>query len=114
MELKLNIYKSQREVEKTYTVNDYEIMLGPVEDLLNALDIEALVNFENKDGVITAATSLLNTRKDVIYPLLKDVFEGLTDEELRRTKVKEVLAVIVGIAGFRLESFPQFAELIKR
>lgn len=114
MELKLNIYKSQREIEKTYTANDYEIMLGPVEDLLNALDIEALTNTENKDGIISAASSLMNSRKDVIYPLLKDVFEGLTDDELRRVKVKEVLAVIVGLAGFRLETIPWLAKFASK
>lgn len=114
MEHKLNIYKTQREVEKTYTANDYDIMLGPVEDLLNALDLEALINTEDKDGMLAAASSLLNTRKDVIYPLLMDVFDGLTEAELRRTKVKEVLAVIVGLAGFRLESLPWFAGISKR
>lgn len=114
MELKLNIYKSQREIEKTYTTNDYDLMLGPVEDLLNALDLEALINTDDKDGLLAAASSLLKSRKDVIYPLLKDVFNGLTDDELRRTKVKEVLAVIVGLAGFRLESLSQFAGIVKR
>lgn len=114
MELKLNIYKNQREVEKTYITNDYDLMLGPVEDLLNALDLEALLNTEDKDGLLAAASNLLKSRKDVIYPLLKDVFDGLTDDELRRTKVKEVLAVIIGLAGFRLESLPWFKGIGKR
>lgn len=110
MELKLNIYKNQKEVEKTYSVEEYDLMLGPVEDLLNELDLEALVSKSDRDSLITAASRLLNSRKDVIYPLLKDVFEGLTDEELRRTKVKELLAVIAGIAGFRPETLIQLAQ----
>lgn len=110
MELKLNIYKNQREIEKTYTVEEYDLMLGPVEDLLNELDLEALVSKSDRDSLITAASRLLKSRKDVIYPLLKDVFEGLTDDELRKTKVKELLTVVAGIAGFRPETIEQFTK----
>ena len=103
MELKLNVYKNQREVEKTYTANDYEVMYGTVEDLLDLLDLEALTNNENKDSMLAAASRLLNSRQEVINPLLMDIFDGLTAEELRHVKAREVLEVIVGLAGFSLE-----------
>lgn len=103
MELKLNIYKNQREIEKTYTAQDYEVMYGTVEDLLNCLDLEALTNQDNKDGIIAAASRLLRAREDVINPLLMDIFTGLTEAELRRTKTREVLEVIVGLTGFSID-----------
>lgn len=103
MELKLNIYKSQKEIEKTYITQDYAVMYGTVEDLLDLLDLEALTNTDNSDGVIAAVTRLINSRKDIINPLLKDIFDGLNDEELRRTKAVEVIGVIVGLTGFSLE-----------
>lgn len=102
MELKLNIYKSQKDIEKTYTTNDYEVLYGTVEDLLDCLDLEALTNQGDTDGIITAASRLMRARADVINPLLMDIFPGLTAAELRRTKTREVLEVIVGLTGFSL------------
>ena len=57
MELKLNIYKTQTEIEKTYTAQDYEVLYGTVEDLLDCLDLEALTNTDNKDGIIAAVST---------------------------------------------------------
>ena len=103
MELKLNVYKTQREIEKTYRTQDYEVMYGTVEDLLDCLDLEALTNSSDADGIIAAASRLMRARADVINPLLMDIFPGLTEEELRRTKTREVLEVIVGLTGFSLD-----------
>ena len=102
MELKLNVY-NKKVIEKTYTTNDYEVMYGTVEDLLDLLDLEALTNTADQDSLITALSRLLNSRQEVINPLLMDIFEGLTADELRRVKAREVLEVIVGLAGFSLE-----------
>lgn len=103
MELTLNIYKGQREIEKTYRAQDYEVMYGTVEDLLDCFDLEALTNQDDKDGILSAASRLLRARADVINPLLMDIFPGLTGEELRHTKTREVLEVIVGLTGFSLD-----------
>lgn len=103
MELKLNVYKNQREVEKTYCAHDYEVMYGTVEDLLDCLDLEALSGAVDTDSIIAAASRLMRARADVINPLLLDIFPGLTEEELRRTKTREVLEVIVGLTGFSLD-----------
>lgn len=102
MELKLNIYKNQKEIEKTYSTQDYAVMYGPVEDLLDMLDLEALTA-GSTDNIISAVSRLLKSRKDVINPLLLDIFEGLTAEELRRTKAIEIINVIVGLTGFSLD-----------
>lgn len=111
MELKLNIYSKDKSIEKTYIKNDYEVMYGPVDDLLGLLDVEALTNSKNADDLISAVSRLLRSRKDVIEPLLKDIFEGLTDEELRRTKMIELVGVLVGLTGF---SFDQVKALAFR
>lgn len=103
MELKLNVIGKDKQIEKTYTTNDYEVMYGTVEDLLDLLDLEALTNTEDKDGMLSAASRLLNSRREVINPLMMDIFEGLTAEELRRVKARDVVAVIVGLAGFSLD-----------
>ena len=103
MELKLNIYKSQKEVAKTYVAQDYEVMYGTVEDLLDLLDLEALNSDAGKEALLAAVSRILKSRKDVINPLMKDIFPGLTEHEMRRAKVREVLDVIVGLTGFSLD-----------
>lgn len=101
MELILNIYGKERKVEKTYRTNDYEVMHGVVEDLLDALDIEAMTG-KDRDSMLAAVSRLLRSRKDVIYPLLKDIFPGLTDDEIRRTTTVELVNVIISVAKYSL------------
>ena len=36
--MKLNIYKTQTEIEKTYEVDAYDLMYGIVEDVLNVIE----------------------------------------------------------------------------
>ena len=103
MELVLNIYNRDKTIEKTYRAQDYAVMYGTVEDLLDLLDLEALTNANDTDGMIAAVSRLLGSRADVINPLLMDIFEDLTAEELRRTKAVEVVDVVLGLAGFSLE-----------
>ena len=108
MEIKLNIYGKGRTVEKTYITNDYAIMHGVVEDLLDALDLEAMTGSDKKD-MISAVSRLIRCRKDVIYPLLKDIFDGLTDEEIRRTTTVELVEVIVDVVKFSLNEIREVA-----
>lgn len=91
MELKLNIYKNQREIDKTYTADTYDLMWGTVDDVLSLFDLESL---DENVEVIKAVVKSINAFK----PLLKDIFYGLTDEELRRTKAKEIVPIIVAVA----------------
>ena len=45
MELRLNIYKVEngvKTIEKTYTANDYEIMFGTIEDIIDALELDKI------------------------------------------------------------------------
>lgn len=98
MELKLNIYTNPKTVEKTYTTDTFELMFGTVEDIISLLDGLTMGaakkdDFDSLIGVVTGAIGYLK-------PFLKDVFEGLTDEELRRTKVKELVPVFVDIIKF--------------
>lgn len=103
MEFKLNIYKNQREIEKTYIADTYDIMFGTVEDLVNLLDMEALRGKNGNESLMDAIANIVTGSKELLRPLLKDVFPGLTDDELRHTKAKEVLAVVAGLAGFSLD-----------
>lgn len=108
MEIKLNIYNKDRTIEKTYIGNDYAVMMGVCEDLLAALDLEALTGGD-RNNMIAAASRLIQSRKDVVYPLLKDIFEGLTDDELRRTTFVEVVGVVVAVAKRTMREVQELA-----
>ena len=110
MELILNIYNKDRSIEKTYKKQDYEVLYGAVEDLLNLLDLEN-INMDKTEDLIGVITRLLRSRTEVIEPLLFDIFEGLTAEELRRAKTVDIANVLCGVAGF---SFDQLKTLVFR
>lgn len=102
MELKLNVYKG-REVEKTYTTDTYDLMYGIVEDILGVLDLEKMTDN------LEVAKMVINLMPQ-IKPFLKDVFEGLSDEELRRTKVKELIAVFVNIVRYSINEIAETGD----
>lgn len=95
MELTLNIYKKEnsREVEKTYTTDTVDLMYGTIEDLIDALDIEKFSNVKELNN--TELGAMVISLLPHIRPILKDIFGGLTDDEIRRTKTKELIPVFV-------------------
>jgi len=85
--MKLNIYKG-KEVVKTYEVDNYDLTYGVIEDVIEIIDGKDL---ENKNDLINVAIDSFH----LLRPLLKEVFNGLTDDELRTVKVRELIVVIV-------------------
>ncbi len=100
MDLKLNIYE-KRKIVKTYTAETYDLMFGTVEDLLNIIDIDN-IQAGDKTELIKAVAKVLSHSMDIVKPLLKDVFEGLTDEELRNTKISEIVDALSNIVTYSI------------
>lgn len=99
--MKLNVYKNQKEIEKTFEVDAYDIMYGTVEDIFDILD-----GVDDTSDV----NQLLNVIKDNRYKLnelLLDIFgaEGLTEDDLRRIKVKELVPVFIDLFDYVTKSF---------
>lgn len=96
-DLKLNIYdNSGRNIEKTYTAEEFDIMFGTIEDILETIDFDKL---EDEKEVVRVVTSMLGKLK----PFLKQIFEGLTDEEIKHTKVKELVPLFSDIIFYTLD-----------
>lgn len=96
MSLVLNIYnKETKEIEKTYTAETVDIMFGTVEDIIDVIDMDKLNDNMAWAKVIGVAIKQLR-------PLLKEVFDGLTDEELKRTKLKELIPLFKEIFKFMM------------
>lgn len=100
MELKLNIY-NKRQVEKTYTAETYDLMFGTVEDLVDIINLDKLQTGSDVE-IIKLVGDVVVHGLDIIKPLLKDIFEGLTDDELKHTKVKEIATVLVDVVKFSI------------
>lgn len=100
MELKLNIY-DKRQVIKTYTAETYDLMFGTVEDLIDVIDLDKLDGASDTE-IIKLAMDVVMNGLGIIKPLLKDIFEGLSDEELRNTKVSEIALVLVEVVKFTI------------
>lgn len=99
MKLKLNIYLNQTDIEKTYEIDHYDLMYGTVEDVLSIFDeIDDLSDNMQIFKVIQKNRAKLND-------LLKDIFPDLTDDELRRIKVKELVPVFMGLFTYIQASF---------
>ena len=99
MELKLNIYSKEdkKQIEKTYTAEGYDLMLGTIDDLVSIIDLDKM-----DDDKAVAAMIIKGYRQ--IKPLLHDVF-GATEEELNRTRVADLVPCIIDICRSSLESF---------
>lgn len=98
MELKLNIYDKGTSV-KTYTAETYDLMFGTVEDLVEIVNLDGLKTGSDAE-IIKLVGNVVVKGLNIIKPLLKDIFDGLTDDELKHTKVKEIAVVIVEVIKF--------------
>ncbi len=98
--MKLNVYKNQNEVEKTYEVEKYDIMYGTVQDILELLD-DGIEDMKDENQLI----KLVAQNRTMIDNLLMDIFAGLTEEELRRTKVNEIIPMFFELFAYVQNSF---------
>lgn len=96
--MKLNIYENKK-VIKTYEADTYDLMYGTVTDLVKALDLDKLKSGKDED-ILDLIMQFLMNGLDAVNDLLKDIFEGLTDEELKKTKIKEIAIVLMQMVNF--------------
>lgn len=97
--MKLNIYKNQNEVEKTYETEAYDLMYGTVEDLFEVMDD---VSDTSSEMEILKA---VQKHRHKLNRLLKDVFPEITDEELKHVKLKELVPFFIDLFAFVQKSF---------
>ena len=100
MELKLNIYKG-KEVVKTYSADTYDLTFGTMEDFIEIIDLDKLTS-GSQEEFTTAGAKLITGGIKQLKPLLLDVFPGLTEEELRDAKVKDLITIILEILKYSI------------
>lgn len=96
MQLLLNIYDPKtKNIAKQYTAETVDIMFGTIEDVIEIIDIDKL-----NDNMEWAKVIALSMKK--LKPLLKEVFTGVTDEELKNTKIKELIPLFINIFKYMI------------
>lgn len=96
-EMTLNIYAkdNKKEIEKTYRTNEFDLMFGTVEDILEVIDFDKLNDEKEVAKIVVSAMAQLK-------PFLKEVFPELTDDEIKRTKIKELVPLFVNIVTYTI------------
>ena len=94
MEIKLKIYNGNT-VEKEYTAETIDFSFGVVEDVLDALDLENMKTGNKAE----LATVIIKCSKQ-LKPFLKDLFEGVTDEELRSARTSNIIQIFKDIYSY--------------
>lgn len=98
--MKLNVY-NKKQVVKTYETDTYDLMFGTVEDVAMAIKLDDLKTGSDSE-IITMAIKLVTTSMGTVKNLMKDIFDGITDEELKNVKVVEMAIVLVDVVKFTL------------
>jgi len=91
MDLTLKIYNG-KEVVKTYTAETIDFSFGIVEDILDALKFEDM-----KTGDKTEVAAMIVKCSKQLRPFLMDIFPGVTAEEIRNTRVQNLIEVFRGV-----------------
>lgn len=94
--MELNIYE-KNEVVKTYTAETFTLSTGVVEDLLKNIDVDKF--FSNgqitKDELAVEIIKVVTKSFSSFKYVLMDIFPGLTEEEYRKSSIKDVAGVII-------------------
>ena len=98
--MKLNIY-DKKKIIKTYEVEAYDVKFGTLEDVTKAIDLDGLKTGSNVE-IIKMAGKLILTNIETFKALFKDIFDGITDEELKKASLKEMATVIVDIVKYTI------------
>lgn len=98
--MKLNIYEKKK-VVKTYETETYNLPWGVIEDVADAVDLDSLKTGSDVEIMQMVAKVVIKS-KDTINVLMKDIFDDLTDEDLRKATVTEIAACIVDVVRYTI------------
>lgn len=98
--MKLNIYE-KKQIVKTYEADTYDLMFGTIEDVADAIDLDSIQTGTDME-ILKMAGKLVLTSMDTIKDLLKDIFDGITDEEIRKTKTAEIATVLMDVVRYTM------------
>lgn len=97
MELKLNIYDDNNKVIKTYKAESFNLKTRTIRKLTQVVDLEKVMETKNNTELASQVSKIVVTTFDEVSLILKQMFEGLTDEEIDNTNLNEVVAIVMEV-----------------
>ena len=94
MNITLKVYNG-RDVVKEYTAETIDFSFGVIEDILGTIDVDNLDISDNK-----AIGFIVIKCMKQLKPLLKDIFVGITDEEIRNTHIQNLVEVFKQLINY--------------
>jgi hypothetical protein len=98
LKMKIDIRK-RGEIIKTYTADIEDVNYGVIEDVSRIVDLEMLDNITDQE-----ATKLINdivkTKASEVKSILKEIFDGVTEQELRQVKPRQISAALYEIVVY--------------
>ena len=99
--MELKIYEGKK-VVKTYRASTYDLMWGTLEDVAHVVDLENLKAGSNAE-LISVIANLAFKSMGTVKGLLLDIFEGLSEDEIRKTKIKDIAIVLIDVIKYTLD-----------
>ena len=104
--MKLNIYEKKK-VVKTYEADQYNLLFGVMEDVARVIKLDELKTGEDAEIIKLVGGAVLNSL-DTVKGLMMDIFDGLTEEELRGASVKEIAMVLVDVVKYTISTLAKY------
>ena len=97
----LNIYEN-KEVIKTYDMDTYDLMFRTLDDVAGTIKIDQMKTGSEAE-IIKIVGSFVVSNMGTVKDLLKDIFPGITEEEIRNTKLAEIISVFIDVVKYTIE-----------
>lgn len=99
--MKLNIY-DHKKIVKTYEAETYDLMFGTLEDVAAVVKVDELKSGSDVEIIKLAVQAVLGSM-DTVKELMHDIFDGITDEELRHTTISEMAVVLADVVKYTIK-----------
>lgn len=98
--MKLDIYKG-KEAIKRYEADVADISFAVMEDVANAVDLDSLQSSDDK-AIMGAVIKFVMKSTGTVKELLKEIFDGITDEDIRGAHIVDICEVFVDVARYTI------------
>ena len=92
--------------DKTFETETLTVTFGTIEDIINILDLD---NLTDKKAIGIAVIKCFKQ----IKPLLKEIFDGLTDEDIRSAEIHDIAKVFTDIYVYITQELGMVSESTK-
>lgn len=98
--MKLDIYKNKN-IVKTYETDEYSLMFGTIQEFIKIVKLDELKS-TSEEEIGNLVLKAIPNSIDLISHLMKDIFDELTDDELKNVRLKDIATVIIEVIKYAI------------